>query len=229
MPRPSRHPQRPAQLPPGGRQIKANKTPFVDFSRTLPRLRLLAPVRPLALSALSEKVGCRDAAVAASSASERASARRCDRRGPGFSARRRCFSTRSSRRSNPEKACTVRWLRLFPAACPCPVALLWCAFGVVWGPFQVVRATCVSVFWLAEAWGPFFRGASRARRQVLSDKEVMLSSRPVPRLGSCQAQELCQVLPYRNYLAPMSLWLIMSGWATFRTVHPLGKELMLYS
>jgi hypothetical protein len=85
----------------------------------------------------------------------------------------------------------MRLLLLFPAACPCRPALLRCSFGVVWGPFRVVRATSGSRFWVAEAWGPFLRGVSRSRRQVLPGKEVMLSSRQVPAL---------RVASLRNYV-----------------------------
>jgi hypothetical protein len=164
MPRPSRHPHRSAQLPPDGRQIKANKTPLVDFCSGVASSASGRPgVSAGPVGIQPEKVGYRDAAVAAPNASDLAPAGRCDPRGHGFSARRL---------SRVDRFAEVR------------------SFGVVWGPFRVVRATSGSVFWRAEACGPFLRGASRSHRQVLSGKEVILSSRQVPGLPSCQPQDM---------------------------------------
>jgi len=67
-----------------------------------------------------EKVGCRDAAVAAPNASDLAPARRCGPRGHGFSAWQGWFSTPSSRRSQPEDAGTEALVCAVPGGVSLP-------------------------------------------------------------------------------------------------------------
>ena len=105
-----------------------------------------------------------------------------------------------------------------------PVGVTLGPVGVVWRPFWGHWGDVFRFIWVGRECRPLIAVVSRQRRQVLSFKEVRISARRVPSSPGSRCSELCQVLPYRNCLMCMALWIIMSGWDGIRAGCQLRKQ-----